>query len=114
MSHRCIALVIATASVFALAAFTTTSQAQARKGCRQCADNSGQPDLFYNYYVGGGMAGGYPAAMYLSPRPTPPLVGHTYLTYQPFSPHEFMYRHRRFYTNVHRPGGVTRTKIWYR
>ncbi|HEX7446868.1 MAG TPA: hypothetical protein VF306_04940, partial [Pirellulales bacterium] len=33
-------------------------------------------DLFYNYYVPG--YGAPPAQLYPSPRPTPPLVGHTY------------------------------------
>src|SRR5215469_9938667 len=50
-------------------------------------------DLFYNYYV----AGTPPAQLYLSPRPTPPLVGHTYITYQALYPHEFMYHHSRSY-----------------
>lgn len=53
-------------------------------------------DLFYNYYVPG-YGGGPPAQLYLSPRPTPPLVGHTYVTYQPFYPHEMLYRHHRTY-----------------
>ncbi len=52
-------------------------------------------DLFYNYYVPGN--GAPPAQLYLSPRPTPPLVGHTYVTYQPFYPHEMLYPHRRTY-----------------
>jgi len=67
------------------------------------------PDLFYNYYAQPGLAGGVPAAMYLSPRPVPPLVGHTYYTYQPFLPHEWMYPHYREYYNyqsVYQGGGV--------
>lgn len=47
--------------------------------------------LFYNYYAQDS-CGGAPAALYLSPRPTPPLVGHTYITYEPLMPHEFLYR----------------------
>lgn len=53
-------------------------------------------DLFYNHYVPN-YHGGPPAQLYLSPRPTPPLVGHTYITYQPLMPHEFLYRHYRVY-----------------
>lgn len=52
-------------------------------------------DLFYNYYVPGN--GVPPAQLYVSPRPTPPLVGHTYVTYQPFYPHEWLYPHHRVY-----------------
>ena len=51
-------------------------------------------DLFYNYYAG---PPGVPAQLYISPRPTPPLVGHTWITYQPLMPHEFLYVHRRNY-----------------
>ena len=71
-------------------------------------------DLFYNYYVDGDS--GVPAQMYPAPRPTPPFVGHTYFTYQPFLPHEFMYPHSRVYRR-YRPGGVipqntTRVSYW--
>jgi hypothetical protein len=54
-----------------------------------------QYDLFYNYYVNGGA--GQPAQLYVSPRPVPPFVGHTYTTYQPLLPQEFLYKHRRTY-----------------
>ena len=71
----------------------------------------GQPDLFYNYYVPGG-PGGVPAAMYLAPRPVPPLVGHTYYTYQPLLPHEVMYPHQRRYYRYYNCGpGLTRTSV---
>src|SRR5690349_9837703 len=49
-----------------------------------------QPDLFANYYAYP-HAGGVPAQMYLSPYPTPPIAGRTYITYQPLMPHEFLY-----------------------
>jgi hypothetical protein len=78
-------------------------------------------DLFYNYYV----SGNPPAQAFLSPRPTPPLVGHTYLTYQPLYPNEFLYRHHRTYkgydgqhrlpvnrTTVSWKSGVLRGKVW--
>ena len=42
---------------------------------------------------------------YVSPRPTPPSVGHTYITYQPLLPQEFLYHHHRKYYKHHRDGG---------
>ena len=73
-----------------------------------------QQDLFYNYYVGAAGCGDVPAQLYLCPRPTPPLVGHTYITYQPFLPHEMLYKHHRTYYRMHPDGSGVRTKIrWY-
>lgn len=70
-----------------------------------------QPDLFYNFYVHG-PCGGYPAQMYVAPKPVPAHVGHTYITYQPFMPHEFMYKHHRTYHQYYDGGrGLTRTKM---
>ena len=71
------------------------------------------PDVFYNFYVPpvpAGTAPGLGAQLYVSPRPVPPRVGHTWNTYPPFMPHEFLYRHRRRYI---RPAGVTglRTEV---
>jgi len=81
--------------------------------CRPRTD--GQPQLFYNYYVPG-TCGGMPVALYLAPRPVPPIVGHTYYTYQPFLPHELLYVHDRTYHRYYDNGrGLTRTHIsWYR
>ena len=75
-------------------------------------------DLFYNYYVPPRACNGYGAMgaeMYISPRPTPPLVGHTYITYQPLMPHEFLYRHHRCYYRDNGPyAGVTKTWVcWW-
>jgi hypothetical protein len=67
-------------------------------------------NLFYNYYVQGA-SGAVPAQLYLSPRPTPPLVGHTYFTYQPLMPNEFLYRHHRVYDRYDPDGGWTATKV---
>lgn len=80
-----------------------------------CGYPVNQLDLFYNYYVGPGVYGnGVPAKMYLSPRPTPAWVGHTYVTYQPLMPHEFMYKHRRSYIRLHPDGSGTRTTVrWH-
>jgi hypothetical protein len=69
------------------------------------------PDLFYNYYVAPGPYGGVGAQLYLCPVPTPPLVGHTYITYQPLMPHEFLYRHSRVYWRYNPRGGWTRTSV---
>lgn len=80
-----------------------------------CRDRSyPRPDLFYNFYANG-PCGGYPAQMYVSPRPVPAHVGHTYITYQPMMPHEFMYNHHRTYHQYYDGGrGLTRTKaVWW-
>lgn len=69
------------------------------------------PDLFYNYYVPPAGCGGAGAELYLSPRPTPPLVGHTYVTYQPLMPHEFLYQHHRTYRRYNCDGGWTKTSV---
>ena len=64
------------------------------------------PDVFYNFYVPPVPAGAYPgvgAQLYVAPRPVPPRVGHTWYTYPPFMPHEFLYKHRRHYV---RPAGA--------
>jgi hypothetical protein len=71
------------------------------------------PDLFYNYYVPPGECGGAGAELYVSPRPVPPLVGHTWVTYQPLMPHEFMYEHCRCYVRRNPGAGLTCTKVCY-
>lgn len=73
-----------------------------------------QPDLFYNYFTPGTCAQAT-AAMYPSPIPTPPLVGHTYITYQPLMPHEFLYHHQRSYHRTYDNGkGLNATRItWH-
>ncbi len=71
--------------------------------------------MFSNYYVGPSYcAGGIPAQLYVAPVPTPPLVGHTYITYEPLRPHEMLYPHRRTYFR-HNPGeGWSHTRVRYR
>jgi hypothetical protein len=71
-----------------------------------------QKDLFYNEYVGPGPSGAV-AAMYPSPQPVPPSVGHTYVTYQPLMPHEYLYRHQRAYYTHNYGAGWTRTNVRY-
>lgn len=75
------------------------------------------PDIFYNYWappVQAGTAPGFGAQLYVSPRPVPPRVGHTWITYPPLMPHEFLYKHRRRYV---RPAGCegfkTDTRAYY-
>jgi len=88
-------------------------------GCRTCSNGEclyrfyGQPDLFYNYYAWPSCTG-LGAELYISPRPVPPLVGHTFITYQPLMPHEFMYTHHRTYHRYYNGGqGLNRTKVHY-
>jgi len=68
------------------------------------------PDLFYNYYTPPGPCA-VGTRLYVCPLPTPPLVGHTYYTYQPLLPHEFLYQHCRTYTRQHPDGTCTRTLV---
>ena len=68
-------------------------------------------DLFYNYYVPAGPTGGAPVQMYVAPRPTPPFVGHTYITYQPLMPHEFLHPHSRIYWTYNPGAGSTMTTV---
>ncbi len=73
------------------------------------------PDIFYNQYVGPSpYGGGVPAQLYVSPRPSPPYVGHTWITYPPLSPHEFMYKHCRKYHKYYRGGGYTESCVRYK
>ncbi|MCM2369572.1 hypothetical protein [Aporhodopirellula aestuarii] len=73
----------------------------------------GQPDLFYNFYTQG-PANSANAQMYVSPVPVPPNVGHTFLTYQPFYPHEMLYKHTDRFHNYYDGGrGMNRTRVSY-
>jgi hypothetical protein len=73
------------------------------------------PDIFYNFYNGPTVYGqGTPAQLYISPRPTPPLVGHTWITYPPLMPHEFLYHHHRKYYKYYRNGGFTTSCVKYK
>lgn len=73
----------------------------------------GRPDLFYNNYTQG-YANATNAQMYVSPVPVPPNVGHTYGTYQPFYPEEFLYWHKNRFHNYYDNGrGTNRTRAIY-
>jgi hypothetical protein len=72
------------------------------------------PDLFANYYTQG-QANQINAQMYIAPVPVPPWVGHTWNTYQPFAPHQFMYTHSHRYHHYYDQGrGLNRTHVSYR
>lgn len=54
----------------------------------------------------------YGADMYPAPRSyVPPLVGHTYIPYEPLAPANFLYHHEKQYVTHHAEGGVTRTHV---
>jgi hypothetical protein len=72
-----------------------------------------QKDLFYNYYANPGPYCGAAAEMYVAPRPVPAFVGHTWVTYQPLMPHEFLYKHNRSYYTYNRGAGWRRTNVRY-
>ena len=72
-----------------------------------------QKDLFYNYYAQPGPYNGAAAKLSVAPRPVPAFVGPTWVTYQPYMPHEFLYKHQRAYY-THTPGaGWRRTNVRY-
>ena len=104
------------AIAFLLIVGVSTSHAQRCCRCTPCAPHYSdtQPDLFYNYYVGAN-CGQYPAAMYTAPVQTPPVVGHTFFTYQPLYPHEYLYTHKRIYHHYYHDGGhgLSRTRVTY-
>ncbi len=77
--------------------------------------HAAHPDLFYNYYVKPGCSGaGQPVQLYVAPLPTPPLVGHTFVTYPPLMPHEFLYCHHRAYYKYYHNGGWVCAKVkWH-
>jgi len=78
------------------------------------AAEAGHPDIFYNFYQGVPACGaGTPAQLYVAPRPTPPLVGHTWITYPPLNPHEFLYHHHRKYYKYYHNGGWTHSHVRY-
>jgi hypothetical protein len=84
-------------------------------GAHKAAGRESAPgDVFYNFYVPPVGDQSVGAALYPCPRPAPPLVGWTYITYQPLMPHEFLYHHHRTYTNYHSDGGMTRTSVTWR
>jgi len=116
--HRIVMRTVLIIAVVVVAATAFTSTAQADPNCRfnqaWCKPYSEGygGDLFYNYYWQGYCD--RPVGMYPAPYPTPPLVGHTYVTYQPFYPHEYLYKHHRSYHSYYNGGrGLNRTWVSY-
>jgi len=86
----------------------------AREGrWKQTISYQDKNDLFANYQVGPHPSG-TAAQMYVSPLPTPPYVGHTYTTYQPLMPHEYLNKHTRSHYAYAQGSGWTRSKVRYR
>jgi hypothetical protein len=101
-------------AVFVLECMTSGNPARADEGWagRRRISMQAKNDLFYNYYVGP-YPSGTAAQLYVSPMPVPSNVGHTWITYQPFMPHEYLYRHHRAYYTYNPGAGWTRTKVRY-
>lgn len=95
--------------------FPLVASAQLKAGWNGKRDISyqQQKDLFYNYYAQPGPYCGAGAEMYVAPLPVPPSVGHTWVTYQPLMPHEFLYKHNRSYYTYNRGAGWRRTNVRY-
>ena len=73
----------------------------------------GTQPLFDNYFTHGN-ANAAEAALYMSPIGVPGWVGHTYNTYQPFYPHQFLYQHHDRYHSYYDGGrGLNRTHASY-
>ena len=87
-------LLTAAVAIFWQTTAVHDSEAQAANGWRgkRQVSYQNQKDLFYNYYVGPAPSG-TAAQLYVSPLPVPAFVGHTWITYQPLMPHEFLYGH---------------------
>lgn len=111
MSTRTQAMALAAA---VLSTVVVAPSASAVEGAwKRTISYQNKQDLFANYYEGPNPSG-TATAMYVSPRPVPVHVGHTYTTYQPWMPHEYLYRHTRSHY-AHHPGcGWSRAKIRYR
>ena len=109
-------VVLLAAAVVLTTAFATQAQAQPpgrlhQAWCNPYSEGYGG-DLFYNQYWQGYCD--RPVAMYIAPYPTPPLVGHTYVTYQPLMPQEYLYKHHRSYHSYYNGGrGLNRTWVSY-
>jgi hypothetical protein len=92
-----------------LACFLSSARAD---GYKREISYQNKQDLFYNFYEGPNPSG-TATAMYVSPRPVPANVGHTYITYQPFMPHEYLYKHKRTHYSYGCGAGWSRSKIRY-
>ena len=100
-------------AAIAVAAAASCLETRSAHAWQRIISYQSKDDLFANYYVGPGPSG-TAAQMYVSPRPVPPHVGWTYTTYQPFMPHEYMYKHTRSHYAWNPGAGWSRAKIRYR
>lgn len=70
-------------------------------------------DLFPSYWAPAA-PGSISVPLYVCPVPTPPHVGHVWVTYQPLYPHEFLHKHSKVYWRNNPQGGWTRVVVgWY-
>ncbi len=73
----------------------------------------GTQPVFDNYFTRG-YANQAEAGMYMSPVGVPGWVGHTYNTYQPFNPHNYLYQHHDRYHSYYDDGRcLNRTSAKY-
>jgi len=107
MAHHASRAALA-AIVLAIVSFAASNSAHA-EGYGLPGWTSPEP----NYYAMPTGDEGLTAAMYPCPRPTPPLVGQTYITYGPLAPQEFMYMHYDAYMTCHGNGQWTTTSVTY-
>jgi hypothetical protein len=107
------ALVTALAAGLAASSFETPSAHAVYGAWKRIISFQSKQDLFYNYYEGPNPSG-TATGMYVSPRPVPPHVGWTYTTYQPYMPHEYLYKHTRSHYAWNPGAGWSRSKIRYR
>lgn len=106
-------LFIATFAVVMVVELATSARADEGWEGRRRISMQAKNDLFYNYYVGP-YPSGTAAQLYVSPMPVPATVGHTWITYQPFMPHEYLYKHHRSYYTYNPGAGWTRTNVRYK
>lgn len=103
---------IALGAAFAVVLGVGSAQAQAVDSFGQIWGRGAQP-LFNNYFTQG-YSNQAEAGMYISPVGVPGWVGHTYVTYQPFWPHEYTWRHHDRYHSYYDNGrGLNRTSAHY-
>jgi hypothetical protein len=101
VSQAALAAIVA---VVGLAAATANAQYYGSPGW-----TSPEPN---NYAMPAGQDG-LTAAMYPCPRPTPPLIGQTVITYDPLAPQQMMYLHWNGYVTSNGCGGWTTTSVIY-
>ncbi|HIF34376.1 MAG TPA: hypothetical protein EYG57_17475 [Planctomycetes bacterium] len=96
-------------------AITVAVPAQAQKPvCVECRQWQNYSPNLNNGFAVPNHCGGVPTQLYVSPGPVPQFVGHTYITYQPLMPHQFLYPHVDKYHRYYDQGrGMTRARAAY-